>query len=124
MESSTERAKSKGLRPVEVQWLRATNKLQVKLRTIILNFYDKATMYINNIYIAWFFEEFFFYFCIMENLKEKLSKIAPYFNERQRCIVYSAEAEQIGRDGKSLVSKFTGMSRPTLNEGFMVNGII
>jgi len=53
----------------------------------------------------------------MENLKEKLSKIAPYLNERQRRIVYAAEAEQLGRGGKSLISNLTGMSRPTLNEG-------
>jgi len=53
----------------------------------------------------------------MENLKEKLLKIAPYLDERQRRIVYAAEAEQLGRGGKSLISKLTGMSRPTLNEG-------
>ena len=53
----------------------------------------------------------------MENLREKLSKIAPYLDERQRRIVYAAEAVQLGRGGKSLISKLTGMSRPTLNEG-------
>jgi len=54
----------------------------------------------------------------MENLKKKLEKISPYFNERQRRIVCAAEAEYIGRGGKSLICKLTGMSRPTLNHGF------
>jgi transposase len=53
----------------------------------------------------------------MEKLKDKLSKISPYLDERQRRIVYAAEAEQLGRGGKSLISRLTGMSRPTLNEG-------
>ena len=53
----------------------------------------------------------------MENLKEKLSKISPYLTERQRCIVYAAEAAQLGRGGKAIISRLTGMSRPTLNEG-------
>ena len=53
----------------------------------------------------------------MKNLQEKLSKIAPYLNERQRRIVYAAESEQIGRGGKSLICRLTGMSRPTLNHG-------
>ena len=54
----------------------------------------------------------------MENLKEKLSSISPYLNERQRRIVFAAEAKQIGRGGKAIVCKSTGMSRPTLNRGF------
>ena len=54
----------------------------------------------------------------MEKVKEKLSKISPYLNERLRRIIYAAEAEQLGRGGKTLVCKQTGMSRPTLNEGF------
>jgi len=53
----------------------------------------------------------------MENLKKKLEKISPYLNERQKRIVYAAEAEYTGRGGKSLVCKLTGMSRPTLNHG-------
>jgi len=35
--------------------------------------------------------------------KKKLSKISPYLNERQRRIVYAAEAEQLGCGGKSLI---------------------
>jgi hypothetical protein len=54
----------------------------------------------------------------MKKLKEKLEKMSPYLNERQRRIVYAAEAEQIGRGGKSLICSLTGMSRPTLNHGF------
>jgi len=55
----------------------------------------------------------------MKNLKEKLSKISSYLNERQRRIVYAAEAEQLGRGGKTTICKLTGMSRPTLNHGFI-----
>ncbi|GHT42939.1 hypothetical protein FACS189437_10820 [Bacteroidia bacterium] len=53
----------------------------------------------------------------MENLKEKLSLISPHLNEKQRRIVFAAEAYQIGRGGKSLVCRLTKMSRPTLNQG-------
>jgi len=53
----------------------------------------------------------------MENIKDKLEKISPYLNERQRRIVYAAEAEQLGRGGKTKICKMTGMSRPTLNQG-------
>jgi hypothetical protein len=53
----------------------------------------------------------------MVNLKAKLDRISPYLNERQRRIVYAAEAEQLGRGGKTLISQMTGMSRPTLNQG-------
>jgi hypothetical protein len=53
----------------------------------------------------------------MKNIKEKLAKISPYLNERQRRIVYAAEAEQLGRGGKTTICNLTGMSRPTLNHG-------
>ena len=53
----------------------------------------------------------------MEKLKEKLEKISPYLNERQRRIIYAAEAEQLGRGGKTKICEITGMSRPTLNQG-------
>jgi len=54
----------------------------------------------------------------MEKILEKLRKIAPILNEKQRRIVFAAEAEQIGRGGKSKISALTGMSRSTLNAGF------
>jgi hypothetical protein len=54
----------------------------------------------------------------MEKLKEKLETISPYLNEKLRRIVYSAEAKQLGRGGKALIHKLTGMSRPALNQGF------
>jgi hypothetical protein len=55
----------------------------------------------------------------MEKIKEKLLKITPYLNEKQRRIVYAAEAGQYGRGGKVLISKLTGMSRPALDHGFL-----
>ena len=54
----------------------------------------------------------------MEKILEKLRKIEPILNEKQRRIVFAAEAEQIGRGGKSKISALTGMSRSTLNAGF------
>jgi transposase len=53
----------------------------------------------------------------MENLKKKLLKISPYLNEKQRRIVYAAESEHLGRGGKVMICKMTGMSRPTLDRG-------
>jgi transposase len=55
----------------------------------------------------------------MEKLKEKLEKISPYLNEKQRRIVFAAEAESLGRGGKTIICNYTGMSRPTLNQGFL-----
>jgi len=54
----------------------------------------------------------------MEKVQEKLRKLSSILNEKQRRIVYAAEAEQIGRGGKSQISALTGMSRSTLNAGF------
>ena len=54
----------------------------------------------------------------MNKIQEKLKKITLILNEKQRRIVYAAEAEQIGRGGKSQISAVTGMSRSTLNSGF------
>jgi hypothetical protein len=53
----------------------------------------------------------------MKNLKDKLEKISSYLTERQRRIVYAAEADYLGRGGKTTICKLTGMSRPTLNSG-------
>lgn len=53
----------------------------------------------------------------MLKLKEKLERISPYLNEKQRRVVYAAEAEQIGHGGKTLICSLTGMSRPTINQG-------
>jgi hypothetical protein len=53
----------------------------------------------------------------MDKLKEKLALISPCMNEKQRRIVYAAEAHQIGRGGKTLICSLTNMSRPTLNRG-------
>ena len=54
----------------------------------------------------------------MIKIQEKLKKIGPILNEKQRRIVFAAEAEQIGRGGKSQISALTGMSRSTINAGF------
>jgi hypothetical protein len=54
----------------------------------------------------------------MKKVQEKLEKIGRILNEKQRRIFYAAEAEQLGRGGKSKISAMTGMSRSTLNAGF------
>jgi hypothetical protein len=53
----------------------------------------------------------------MEALKKKLEQISPYPDEKQRRLIYAAEAIQFGRGGKAMIHKLTGMSRPTLNQG-------
>ena len=58
------------------------------------------------------------YFCCMERIQEKLQQIGRILNEKQRRMVYAAEAAQLGRGGKSKISALTGMSRATLNAGF------
>jgi hypothetical protein len=37
----------------------------------------------------------------MKKIQEKLLKIGPILNEKQRRIVFAAEAKQLGRGGKS-----------------------
>ena len=54
----------------------------------------------------------------MQKVQEKLEKIGQILNEKQKRIVFAAEAEQLGRGGKSQISVLTGMSRSTLNAGF------
>ena len=53
----------------------------------------------------------------MKKLKEKLALISPLLNEKQRRMVFAAEAQQLGRGGKTIISTLTGVSRPTLNRG-------
>ena len=54
----------------------------------------------------------------MEKILKKLRKFELILNEKQRRIVFAAEAEQIDRGGKSKISALTGMSRSTLDAGF------
>ncbi|MGH2643648.1 MAG: ISAzo13 family transposase [Chitinophagaceae bacterium] len=53
----------------------------------------------------------------MNNYQKKFEQMLPYLNEKQRRLYLSLEAEAIGRGGKALVSKLTGISRPTINKG-------
>jgi hypothetical protein len=50
-------------------------------------------------------------------LKEKLNKLTPHLNERQKRIYLSSEADNIGRGGVSLISKLSNVSRPTIMKG-------
>lgn len=53
----------------------------------------------------------------METLQNKLNKIIPILDKKQRRLYLTSEAEAIGRGGKSLISKLGKISRPTLNKG-------
>jgi hypothetical protein len=50
-------------------------------------------------------------------LQTRIEAVLPALNEYQRRRYLSAEAKAIGRGGISLVSRMSGMSRPTLTEG-------
>ena len=50
-------------------------------------------------------------------LQIKIETMLPLLNEYQRRIFLSAEAKSIGRGGISLVSRLSGVSRPTLTMG-------
>ncbi len=52
-------------------------------------------------------------------LKEKLDKILPILDERQKRIYLASEAKYIGRGGLTMISKLTGVSRVTLNSGLL-----
>jgi hypothetical protein len=51
------------------------------------------------------------------SLKMRIDLMMPTLNEYQRRRYLSAEAKAIGRGGISLVSRLSGVSRPTLTEG-------
>jgi len=57
----------------------------------------------------------------MENinlrLQEKINKIVPHLNERQKRIYLSTEADNIGYGGVSLISELSNVSRPTIIKG-------
>jgi len=53
----------------------------------------------------------------MYALQARIEAVMPALNEYQRRRYLSAEAKAIGRGGISLVSRLSGVSRPTLTEG-------
>jgi hypothetical protein len=50
-------------------------------------------------------------------LRMRIETVVPTLNEYQRRIYLSVEAKTLGRGGISLVSRISGMSRPTLTSG-------
>ncbi|MBI2259116.1 MAG: ISAzo13 family transposase [Flavobacteriia bacterium] len=50
-------------------------------------------------------------------LKEKLNKLLPILDERQKRIYLASESKYIGRGGLTKISKLTGVSRVTINSG-------
>ncbi len=54
-----------------------------------------------------------------ELLKEKLGKLLPILDERQKRIYLATEAKYLGRGGLTKISKLTGVSRVTINSGVL-----
>ena len=52
-------------------------------------------------------------------LKEKLRKVLPILDERQRRLYLASEALILGRGGPAKISKLTGVSRITINSGIL-----
>jgi len=50
-------------------------------------------------------------------LKEKLSSVLPYLNEKQRRLCLAAEARALGHGGVARVAGISGVSRPTIHKG-------
>lgn len=54
---------------------------------------------------------------IARALKQKLSGVLPFLNEKQRRVLAAAEAKFYGRGGVQTVARITGMSRQTIYRG-------
>jgi len=50
-------------------------------------------------------------------LLQKLERVIPLLNERQKRLFVAAEAEQLGRGGITLLARLTGMSRVPIHSG-------
>jgi hypothetical protein len=50
-------------------------------------------------------------------LKEKMTALLPYLNERQRRLFLAVEARALGHGGVVRVARATGVSRPTIQQG-------
>nr|WP_128382278.1 ISAzo13 family transposase [Streptomyces cavernae] len=50
-------------------------------------------------------------------LKEKLGAVVPYLDERQRRILYAAEARQLGHGGIAAVARAAGVSKGCVRRG-------
>jgi hypothetical protein len=50
-------------------------------------------------------------------LKEKMTALLPYLNERQRRLFLAVEARALGHGGVVRVARATGVSRPTIKQG-------
>ena len=50
-------------------------------------------------------------------LRQKLERVIPLLDERQKRLFVAAEAEQIGYGGITLLSRLTGMSRVSIHSG-------
>ena len=51
------------------------------------------------------------------SIRQKYTSIKPFLNERSRRLWAAAEAKNLGRGGKVLVSKATELSRTTIYRG-------
>ena len=53
----------------------------------------------------------------MNNLENKIKKILPLLNEKQKRIYLASEAEALGYGGISEISRITGVSRSAITRG-------
>jgi transposase len=53
----------------------------------------------------------------IENLEDKINKILPILNEKQRRLYVASEAVLLGPSGVSIISGISGMSRTTITKG-------
>ncbi|MDR3343052.1 MAG: hypothetical protein LBT14_09770, partial [Treponema sp.] len=54
----------------------------------------------------------------MDNLtKEKITKMVPLLNEKQKRLYFATEAEALGWGGTKAVSRLTGVSQTTIIKG-------
>ena len=54
---------------------------------------------------------------LVERLRRKYERLAPYLNEQTRAVWAAVEAEALGRGGVSAVALATGLSRTTVHAG-------
>jgi len=52
-----------------------------------------------------------------ENTENKIRKMLPLLNEKQKRLYLASEAEAIGYGGISAVSRISGVSRVTISQG-------
>ena len=53
----------------------------------------------------------------MEKLKIAIEEMLPHLDEKQKRLYLGSEAKKLGRGGKSIISRLSKVSRPTIIRG-------